>query len=167
MWEVRSQQSEVHGEEYEMLTATEAAQHAKEAGDSDTNALERVQYRRESYQSTAYIITHGLCVLTGLMLVATCATFGSSIASNRKKEFNIDSIMPSVDLARGDCDTLKYANLAFHLFINCIGTIIIGCSNYLQQSSPSFAMSDISMYKSDFRRHQDRDEEIRRRSFRM
>jgi hypothetical protein len=42
--------------------------------------------------------------------------------------------MPSVTLASGDCNNLKYANWALDLIINCIGTAIIASSSYLQQS---------------------------------
>lgn len=131
MWDVRKS-GDVHEESYEMLTATEALA-SRDGGDMDTRTLTSTNYHTESYQSTSRIIVHGLCALTALFLIATCVTVGSSLASDRKDEFQTGQVMPSVALARGDCDTLKYANLFLHLFINCVGTIIIGASNYLQQ----------------------------------
>ncbi|SRR5579862_3359539 len=131
MWDVRKS-SDAHEESYEMLTATEAFA-SRDGGDMDTRTLTSTNYHTESYQSTSRIIVHGLSALTALFLIATCVTVGSSLASDRKETFQTGQVMPSVALARGDCDTLKYANLVLHLFINCIGTIIIGASNYLQQ----------------------------------
>jgi len=131
MWEVRKS-GVAHQDSYEMLTATESLA-TRDGGDMDTKAITSINYHTESYQSTSRIIVHGLCALTGLSLIATCVTVGSSLASDRKQTFQTGQVMPSVALARGDCDTLKYANLFLHLFINCVGTVIIGASNYLQQ----------------------------------
>jgi hypothetical protein len=132
MWEVRGK-SDVEEDTYEMLTTTEALNNT-DGADSDIRRISSVNFGSESYQSTSRLIVHGLCVLSALFLIVTCVAVGNSIGSTRKAFFHIDGIMPSVTLATGDCDSLKYANLSLHLFINCIGTIIIGCSNYLQQS---------------------------------
>jgi hypothetical protein len=133
MWEVRNQTG--YDEEYEMLTAQSSGSHRRGHDDTDKKAINTVNYKTESYQSTARILVWALCVLTGLMLIITCATVGSSIASTRKSLFGITGIMPSINLTDGDCDSLKYPNLILHLLINCIGTIIIAASNYLQQST--------------------------------
>ena len=129
-------------EEYEMLTRPATAS-AKALGDSDVKTITSVKYKQESYQSTARIIIWAICILTGLFLILTSTTLGSAIASNRKSSLNIQGIMPSIVIASGDCDSLKFANLSLHLFINCIGTIIIGASNYLQQSFPFLYATDI------------------------
>jgi hypothetical protein len=131
MWEVRKS-GVAHQDSYEMLTATEALA-TRDGEDMDTKTITSINYHTESYQSTSRIIVHALCALTALFLLATCVTVGSSLASDRKQKFQTGQVMPSVALARGDCDTLKYANLFLHLFINCVGTVIIGASNYLQQ----------------------------------
>lgn len=131
MWEVRGR-SDVE-DTYEMLTTTETLNNT-DGADSDIRRISSVNFGSESYQSTSRLIVHGLCVLSALFLIVTCVAVGNSIGSTRKAFFHIDGIMPSVTLATGNCDSLKYANLSLHLFINCIGTIIIGCSNYLQQS---------------------------------
>jgi hypothetical protein len=132
MWEVRPK-GDVDEDVYEMLTTTET-QNRGDGTDSDIRTISSVKFGTESYQSTSRLIVHGLCILTALFLIATCVAVGNSIGSTKKVFFNITGIMPSVTLATGDCDSLKYANLSLHLFINCVGTIIIGCSNYLQQS---------------------------------
>lgn len=132
MWDARYRK-DTYVEEYELLTTKDISRNNDEA-DGDTRSITSVNLRTESYQSTSRLIVYVFTVITALMLIFTCATFGSSLASNRKAKFHIDVIMPSVDLASGECETLKYVNLSLHLLINCVGTIIIGCSNYLQQS---------------------------------
>jgi len=139
MWEVRKSGFSQH-DSYEMLTATESLA-TRDGGDMDTRTIASTNYHTESYQSTARIIVHALCGLTALFLIATCVTVGSSLASDRKQLFQTGQVMPSVALATGDCDTLKYANLILHLFINCVGTLIIGASNYLQQGIHSEVLS--------------------------
>jgi hypothetical protein len=121
-------------EEYEMLTRPNISI-ARDTDDGDAAVINGAKYRQESYQSTARIIVWALCVLTGLLLILTSTTLGSAIASNRKSTFNISGIMPSIDVTSGDCDSLKLANLTLHMFVNCVGTVIIGASNYLQQSN--------------------------------
>src|SRR5271169_2543319 len=121
-------------EEYELLNATDTTGNSKDYADGDTRSLTSVHLGTESYQSTSRLIVYVFFLITALLLIFTCATFGSSIASNRKAIFGIKEIMPSVNVTTGDCETLKYVNLTLHLLINCIGTVIIGCSNYLQQS---------------------------------
>ena len=123
-------------EEYELLRTPDTAVNSKDHADGDTRSLTSVHLRTESYQSTSRLIVYVFCLITALLLIFTCATFGSSIASNRKAIFGITGIMPSVNVATGECETLKFVNLTLHLIINCIGTVIIGCSNYLQQSTP-------------------------------
>jgi len=133
MWRVQSP-DRLYDEEYEMLTRSSTGQVGKSSDDLDAKAISSVKYGTESYQSTARLLVWMLCALTGLFLVFTCATVGSSIASNRKATFGISGIMPSINLTSDDCDSLKFANLSLHLFINFLGTLIIAASNYLQQS---------------------------------
>jgi nicotinamide riboside transporter PnuC len=133
MWEARHRK-DTNDEEYELLPTPETTRN-KDGDDGDTRTITSVNLRTESYQSTSRLIVYVFTIITALMLIFTCATFGSSVASNRKAKFHIDGIMPSVNLASGQCETLKYVNLSLHLIINCIGTVIIGCSNYLQQSN--------------------------------
>jgi hypothetical protein len=132
MWEVRKI-NDAQEDEFELLRPSDAIS-TKDSADSDRRSLASVTLRTESYQSTSRLIIFLFCFITALLLILTCATFGSSITSNRKSEFNVQGIMPSVNVGSGNCETLKYANLTLHLIINCLGTIIIGCSNYLQQS---------------------------------
>ena len=134
MWEVHGR--DIGKDDYQVLTS--AISPTNDGIDSDTTTIASVSYGVNSYQSTSYIITHGLSFLTSLLLVLTCATLGASIASPNKKLFGIQGIMPSVTVASGNCDQLKYANYTLHLVTNCIGTIIIACSNYLQQSTLLF-----------------------------
>jgi hypothetical protein len=119
-------------EEYELLTAPETG--LNDGADGDTSSLQSVKLRTESYQSTTRLIVYVFTAITAFMLIFTCAAVGSSLVSNRKAEFHIEGVMPSVILTSGDCETLKYVNLSLHFLINCLGTVIIGCSNYLQQS---------------------------------
>ena len=130
MWEVRQPEDD----EYELLNLAEQNR-TKDTSDSDAKAISSVKLETESYQSTSRLIVYLFTFITAVFLVLTSAALGSSIASNKKAKFNISNILPSVGIQSGDCDTLKYVNLTFHLLINCLGTIIIGCSNYLQQSN--------------------------------
>ena len=125
---------DTHDDEYELLRTPDTALYKDSGADGATRSIASVNLRTESYQSTSRLIVYFFSGITALLLIFTCATFGSSITSNRKARFNIKGIMPSVNLATGECETLKYVNLSLHLLVNCIGTIIIGCSNYLQQS---------------------------------
>ena len=133
MWEVRRRKDN-DGEDIELLTPDTSR--FQDGPDGDTKSIAPSRIRTESYQSTSKLIVYLFCGITALLLIFTCATLGSSISSPRKAKFHISRIMPSVNLATGECETLKYVNLSLHLIINCIGTIIIGCSNYLQQSIP-------------------------------
>ena len=120
-------------EEYELLRPSETQQ---DSSDGDQKSMLSVTLRTISYQSTSRIISYWFIGLTVMMIVITCATLGASFASNQKAKFHItDGIMPSVNLVSSDCESLKYVNLTLHLLINCLGTVIIGCSNYLQQST--------------------------------
>jgi hypothetical protein len=124
------QRNDGYEDEYELLDAGSN----KDSGDSISRSIASVKLRTLSYQSTARLIVYFFIVLTALLLIGTCAVLGSSITSKRKAEFNVNGIVPSVGIAGGECETLKYVNLILHLLINCLGTAIIGCSNYLQQS---------------------------------
>ena len=105
----------------------------KDTADSDIMTIESVALRTESYQSTCRLIVYAFATITVLLMIFACAAFGSSIASSRKAQYHVNGTMPSVVMASGECDTLKYVNLTLVLLINCVGTVIIGCSNYLQQ----------------------------------
>jgi Family of unknown function (DUF6536) len=118
-----------------MLATPSSTTHSRGADDWNVKTISSVKYRTESYQSTARILVWTLCAMSGLMVIVTCATIGSSITSTHSNPFGISGIMPSTTLASGACDSLKYPNLILHLFVNCIGTVIIAASNYLQQSS--------------------------------
>jgi hypothetical protein len=148
------------GEEYEMLNHA-ARGTADDSGDGDVVAMRAIKYGQESYQSTARILVWVLCVLTGLLLILTSTTIGSAIASNRKSLLNIQGIMPSVNIAIGDCDSLKFPNLVLILFINLVGTVIIGVSNYLQQSSMFKNLTNESLYKPYVRGYQKGNERLR------
>jgi hypothetical protein len=135
MWEVQGRGPA--NDDYEMLTPSSDTIHARDATDMDSATITSVRYGLHSYQSTSYLIIYSLCLITALLLILTIATIGASIASPNKTIFAITGIMPSVTFASGDCDQLKYANYALHLLINCLGTGIVACSNYLQQSTSS------------------------------
>jgi hypothetical protein len=128
MWEVR--QGRGANDAYEMLSPSGT----QDSADSDRTTITSFRYALDSYQSTSYIIAYLLLTLTALFLGFTLAALGTSVASPNKATFGIVGIMPSVTLASGDCNNLKYANWALDLIINCIGTAIIVSSSYLQQS---------------------------------
>ena len=136
MWTNKSRDRE----NYEMLDRA-AASRGKGCGDVDVRAIQTVKYKEESYQSTARILVWALCVITGLLLILTSTTIGTAVCSDRKSVFNIQGIMPSINLASGDCDSLKLPNLILVLFVNFVGTIVIGASNYLQQSKVLLRLS--------------------------
>jgi hypothetical protein len=129
MWEVRRGSG---ADNYEMLSPRDV----KDGLDSDTSTLTPVRYGVDSYQNTSYLIIYVLTGLTAVFSVFTFSALGASIASSSKQIFGIDGIMPSVTLASGDCDQLKYVNWSLDLINNSLGTAIIACSNYLQQSTP-------------------------------
>jgi hypothetical protein len=131
MWEARDLQDD----EYELLPRAIDPLPANDGADGDVRSMSSVNIRTESYQSTARLIVWAFALIAALLLVFTCAAFGSSLTSNKKAFFHVSGVMPSVSLGSGDCETLKYVNYSIHLLINCVGTIIIGCSNYLQQSN--------------------------------
>lgn len=126
-------QNDGYQEEYELLRPTETGS-SKDGADSISKSIASFKLLTQSYQSAARLIAYYFIILTALLLIATCAIFGSSMTSNRKAKFHVDGIVPSVSIASGQCETLKYVNLIMHLLINCLGTAIIGSSNYLQQS---------------------------------
>jgi hypothetical protein len=122
-------------EEHELLSQTETLG----GGDDDTgvNTLTKFKLGSHSYQATAQIIVWTFISLTALLVIFAATTVISSIASKRKSIFDISGIMPSVNLASGPCEQLKYVNWTLHLIVNGVATIIIGCSNYMQQSTLS------------------------------
>lgn len=120
-------------EEHELLTP-ETTRGGADGADTAEGLITKFKLRSDSYQSTAQIIVWTFISLTALLLVLAATTVISSLASKRKAEFGIANIMPSVNLATGACEQLKYVNWTMHLLVNSVATIIIACSNYMQQS---------------------------------
>jgi hypothetical protein len=160
MWGDR-QHNDGYDEQYELLRPSDAGA-SRDNADGDSRKILFVKLATLSYESTVRLIIYFLIVLTALLLIATCAVFGSSITSIRKARYNVSGIVPSVSITSGNCETLKYVNLVMHLLINCLGTAIIGCSNYLQQSEPSLCIiADGSLYESYVQKHTKGDERVR------
>ena len=132
MWEVRSV-NDIRDEEIELLQPQDKGGN-KDTADSDRRNIESVTLRTESYQSSCRLTVYVFAIITVLMLIFACAALGSSVTSDRKALFHVNGTMPSVVVASGECETLKYVNLTLVLLINIVGTIVLGCSNYLQQS---------------------------------
>jgi hypothetical protein len=124
-------------EEHELLAPTETLGGGGDDADSGVDTLTKVKLGSHSYQATAQIIVWTFISLTALLVIFAATTVISSLASKRKSIFDIAGIMPSVNLASGPCEQLKYVNWTLHLLVNGVATIIIGCSNYMQQSTLS------------------------------
>lgn len=120
-------------EEHELLTP-ETARGGADGADTDIGLITKFKLGSNSYQSTAQIIVWTFVSLTTLLVIFAATAVISSLASKRKAQFHISNIMPSVNLATGPCDQLKYVNWMLHLLINGVATVIIACSNYMQQS---------------------------------
>jgi hypothetical protein len=123
-------------EEHELLAPTETP---RGGADDDTgiDTITKFKLGSHSYQATSQIIVWTFISLTALLVVFAATAVISSLASKRKSQFDIADIMPSVNLASGPCEQLKYVNWMMHLLINGVATIIIACSNYMQQSTQS------------------------------
>jgi hypothetical protein len=121
-------------EEHELLAPTESLGGGGDGADTDMDTLTNFKLGSQSYQATAQIIVWTFISLTALLVIFAATTVISSLASKRKSQFDIAGIMPSVNLASGPCEQLKYVNWTLHLLVNGVATIIIACSNYMQQS---------------------------------
>jgi len=164
----RKQTDLTQEEEHELLTP-ETGRGVADGADTDIGLITEFKLGSTSYQSTAQIIVWTCISLTTVLVIFAATAVISSLASERKKTFHISTIMPSVNLASGPCEQLKYVNWTLHLLINSVATIIIACSNYMQQSnSPSCGHGvDSSLHESEFSRNQGRNEKVQRRAVRM
>jgi hypothetical protein len=102
--------------------------------DTAPESMTGVRMLAPSYQSTARLIVWAFLSIAALFTAFASMAVFSSIASKRKVEYNISYISPSVNLASGPCESLKYVNWALHLLINCVATVVISGSNYMQTS---------------------------------
>lgn len=127
-------------EEHELLAPTESL--GSGGDDTAIDTLTKFKLGSQSYQATAQIIVWTFISLTAMLVIFAATTVISSLASKRKSQFDIAGIMPSVNLATGACEQLKYVNWTLHLIVNGVATIIIACSNYMQQSTLSLFQNE-------------------------
>jgi hypothetical protein len=110
----------------------------------------RTQIRQQAYVKSAFIVSY---VLASAAVISTVVTIIALILS--RHDARTASIFPqSFPLLTATCDSrkLQFNNLFAHLFVNSIGTVILGMSNYVQQMCASPTVEEIA---EGFRRRGD------------
>ena len=109
--------------------------------------------KRARYISSAILVSYALIFLSVTSTVATIVAF--VLTHRHAQQSNLYQLYPqSIPIFKDTCDSrkLQIANLLAHLLVNCIGTIVLGLSNYIQQLCASPNVEDIS---NGFRRRGD------------
>jgi hypothetical protein len=109
--------------------------------------------KRRRYFSTAVVVSYALLALSVVSTVATVVAF--VLTHQHAQRSNLYQLYPqSIPILKSTCDSksLQIWNLVAHLFVNFIGTIVLGLSNYIQQLCASPTIEDIS---TGFRRRGD------------
>jgi hypothetical protein len=102
------------------------------------------------YLSSARIITYVLAFFALLFSIAAVVVF---TLTRKNAQGSAVLNVESIPLTTGSCDSnLHTYNLIAHLFINLLGTIVLGSSNYLQQICTSTSVTEVA---KQLKRHGD------------
>ena len=102
----------------------------------------RTQIRQQAYIKSAFLISQALVITA---IVSTIVTVVALILSRHNASTAL--IFPqSFPLFTTACDSrkLQFNNLVSHLFVNSLGTIILGMSNYIQQMCASPTVEEVA-----------------------
>ena len=100
---------------------------------------------RSRFINSAELVSYSLVVLAFLSTVATIVIF--VLTHQRAGISKLYELYPhSLPILKESCDsrTLQIQNLIAHFLVNCVGTVILGMSNYIQQLCSSPTEEDIS-----------------------
>ena len=113
-----------------------------ELWDDPVPLTHRTQTRQQAYVKSAFIISYALATAA---IVSTIITVVALILSRHDARTAL--IFPqSFPLFTATCDSrkLQFNNLVSHLFVNSLGTIILGMSNYIQQMCTSPTVEEVA-----------------------
>ena len=97
--------------------------------------------RQDGYVQTAFIVSYILIVAGVIASLVTIMTLMLT-----RQDQSSTSFPQSFPIFKASCDSrrLQFNNLFAHLFVNTIGTIILGLSNYIQQMCASPTIEEVS-----------------------
>jgi hypothetical protein len=110
---------------------------------SDTSAFEETApLRGDGFVKSTILVSYTLIMFSAATTIVTIVAF--VLTRNRSEASSLS--FQSTPIYKGQCDSrsLQYLNLFAHLFVNCVGTVILGLSNYIQQLCASPTIQDVS-----------------------
>ena len=110
---------------------------------------QHVRLRQDGHVKTAVIVSY-ILIIAGVI-----ASLVTIIALMMTRQDKSSTMFPqSFPVFKTSCDSrrLQFNNLFAHLFVNTIGTMILGLSNYIQQMCASPTIEEVS---DGFRKHGD------------
>jgi len=103
---------------------------------------ENVPLHKDSFVRSTILVGYTLVFFSAVTTIVTIVAF---ILTRDRSESSSLSFQ-STPMYKGQCDSksMQYLNLFAHLFVNCLGTVILGLSNYIQQLCASPTIQDVS-----------------------
>ena len=98
--------------------------------------------KRDKFVTTTLLVSYILIFFAAATTIVTIIAFVLTRYRSDESTLNFQSI----PMYKGECDakSLQMFNLFAHLFVNCIGTIILGLSNYIQQLCACPTIQEVS-----------------------
>jgi hypothetical protein len=111
-------------------------------GENPVTERSRTQLRQTGHIRTAFLVSYVLLLASVISSLTTIIAF----ILTRQHSTNASIYPQSFPVFKDTCDSkkLQFNNLFAHFFVNVIGTVILGLSNYIQQMCASPNIEDVS-----------------------
>jgi hypothetical protein len=111
-------------------------------GENPVTERSRTQLRQTGHIRTAFLVSYALLLASVISSLTTIIAF----ILTRQYSTNASIYPQSFPVFKDTCDSkkLQFNNLFAHFFVNVIGTVILGLSNYIQQMCASPNIEDVS-----------------------
>ena len=111
-------------------------------GENPVTERSRTQLRQTGHIRTAFLVSYALLLASVISSLTTIIAF----ILTRQHSTNASIYPQSFPVFKDTCDSkkLQFNNLFAHFFVNVIGTVILGLSNYIQQMCASPNIEDVS-----------------------
>jgi hypothetical protein len=111
-------------------------------GENPATERSRTQLRQTGHIRTAFLVCYALLLASVISSLTTIIAF----ILTRQHSTNASIYPQSFPVFKDTCDSkkLQFNNLFAHFFVNVIGTVILGLSNYIQQMCASPNIEDVS-----------------------
>jgi hypothetical protein len=131
----------LRNDSHELSTYGDTSIHTEDAS-CDNELIKDIALRRPGYLSSVYIMSY---ILIGISVTLVASAIIVLVLTYRQAGGESLSSVESLRLASGSCDSSVHTyNIVAHLFINLLGTVILGSSNYIQQVCTSPSITEIA-----------------------